>query len=159
MIIQEKNELFRSDYIGKRRALCLDYGDKRIGVAVSDIGWDIASPLIVLESNGVFQKLSKILNDYSIGIIIVGAPHSLSGANSGKQYEKVKKFTEKLEKIENNIDILYWDERLSSVAATRILVEAEMTHSNKKKNIDKIAASFILQGFLDYMRYKDKPLI
>ncbi len=151
MIIQDNIGCCSFECIGKSRALCLDYGDKRIGVALSDIGWNIASPLVVLDSHGVFPKLLKIIEENKVGVIVVGAPQSLAGGSSGKQHEKVKKFTEKLDELAKDIIIVFWDERYSSVAATRALVEAEMTHAKKKQYIDKVAASFILQGFLNYV--------
>ena len=157
MIVSDPKELCYIDYIGKCRVLCLDYGDKRVGVAISDINWRIASPLKVLESHGVYSDLFKLISEYSIGIVVVGAPKALNGGDSGKQFEKVKKFVEKLDELSNSksldIKIIYWDERLSSVAANRFLNESEMSISRKKKNIDKVAASFILQGFLDYIEY------
>lgn len=157
MIVFDSKELCYTDYIGKCRVLSIDYGDKRVGVAVSDINWRIASPLKVLESHGVYNELFQLILDYSIGIVVVGAPKALNGGESGKQFEKVKKFVEKLEELSVSksldIKIIYWDERLSSVAANRFLDESEMSISRKKKNIDKVAASFILQGFLDYVDF------
>lgn len=154
MIIDDPKELCYPDFIGKGRALCLDYGDKRIGVAVSDIDWIIASPLKVLQSHGCYPDIIKLVSDYSVEILVIGAPKPLSGGTSGKQFEKVKKFVTKLDEIfDSNIKIIYWDERLSSVAANRFLEESEMTLSNRKKNIDKVAASFILQGFLGYVTF------
>ncbi len=155
MIIDNPKELCYSDYIGNSRALCFDYGDKRVGVAVSDINWMIASPLKTLPSNGIFNSIFDIFREYRISVIIVGAPKTLSGISSGKQFEKVKKFTLKLEELINekalNLKIIYWDERFSSVAVNRYFNEAEMSISKRKDNIDKVAASFILQGFLDFV--------
>lgn len=155
MLIPDIKELNACDLIGKQRALCIDYGNKRVGIAISDISWKIASPFKVLESHGVFFNLFKIIEEYSVGLVVIGAPLSLNGGESGAQHEKVKKFTEKLisliEEKNLKIDVIFWDERLSSVAANRFLSESEMTFSSKRKNIDKVAASFILQGLLDYL--------
>jgi putative Holliday junction resolvase len=99
--------------------------------------------------------LFKIISEQSVKIIVVGAPIALNGGSSGKQFEKVKRFSERFNILldQNLLDvkILYWDERLSTVAANKILTEANMTFANKRKNIDKVAASFILQGFLNYV--------
>lgn len=155
MILSNIDELSFATLIGKCRALCLDYGDKRVGVAVSDINWQISSPLKVFESHGVYPNILKVVSEYDVGVVVVGSPVSLNGGNSGTQLEKVKKFVKKLEQLlPRDISIVYWDERLSSVAASRFLVEAEMSLSQKKKNIDKVAASFILHGFLDYVANK-----
>ncbi len=155
MIIDNPKELCYSDYVGNNRALCFDYGDKRVGVAVSDINWMIASPLKTFPSHGIFNNIFNIFNEYQIAVIIIGAPRTLSGISNGKQFEKVKKFTLKLEELINeralDLKIIYWDERFSSVAANRYLDEAEMSISKRKNNIDKIAASFILQGFLNFV--------
>ncbi len=153
MILSDPRELSISELKGHCRVLCLDYGDKRIGVAISDINWIIASPLKVLASHGVLKELIQTIDEQNVGVLVVGAPKSLSGGNSGKQFEKVKKFANKLDELLPNKKILFFDERLSSVAAKRFLDEAEMTRSKQKKTIDKVAASFFLQGFLDSLNY------
>jgi len=155
MIIDDPKELCYSDYIGHGRVLCFDYGDKRIGLAISDINWQISSPLKTLPSHGIFNNIFNIFKDYGVNVIIVGAPRTLSGVSSGKQFEKVKKFTLKLEELikkrELNLNIIYWDERFSSVAVNRYFDESKMSVLKRKNNIDKVAASFILQGFLDFV--------
>ena len=143
------NELCLNDLKGKCRALCIDYGDKRVGLAISDINWKIASPLIVLDSNGIYDRLLKIIIEQEVEVIIVGAPLALNGGTTGKQLEKVKKFTENLDKKVEK-PIIMWDERLSTYGADRLLTNACITQSKRKSYIDKIAASFILEGFLHY---------
>ena len=143
------NELCLNDLKGKCRALCIDYGDKRVGLAISDINWKIASPLIVLDSNGIYGRLLKIIIEQEVEVIIVGAPLALNGGTTGKQLEKVKKFTENLDKKVEK-PIIMWDERLSTYGADRLLTNACIPQSKRKSYIDKIAASFILEGFLHY---------
>ena len=143
------NELCLNDLKGKCRALCIDYGDKRVGLAISDINWKIASPLIVLDSHGIYDRLLKIIIEQEVGVIIVGAPLALNGGTTGKQLEKVKKFTENLDKKVEK-PIIMWDERLSTYGADRLLTNACIPQSKRKSCIDKIAASFILEGFLHY---------
>lgn len=150
VIVQKTSELCVSQYIGKGRALCVDYGDKRVGLAISDIDWRIASPLVVLESHGVFGKLKKIIEECFIVLIVVGEPKALCGGMLGLQNEKVKKFVKKLDELYSEIAIVSWDERMSTAAARRFVLQAELSHAKKKQNIDKIAASFILFGFLNY---------
>jgi putative Holliday junction resolvase len=156
-IIVNCRDLDYSSYVGKKRVLCVDYGEKRIGLAISDINWRIASPLRYLDNRGVYPSLFCVIEKQDIGVVIVGAPIALNGGNSGKQFEKIKTFTERFSELSAtgtfDIKILYWDERLSTVAANKILTEAKMTIANKRKNIDKVAASFILQGFLDYVEH------
>ena len=109
-MITGADELCLNDLKGKYRALCIDYGDKRVGVAISDINWKIASPLVILESHGVYNRLLEIINEQKVGVIVIGAPLALNGGTSGNQLEKVKKFVENLEKkIEK--PIIMWDER------------------------------------------------
>jgi putative Holliday junction resolvase len=150
-----RSELLKSR-VGKCRALGIDYGDKRIGIAVSDIGWNISSPLKVLDNHGAYQKLFQLVDEYMVGVIVIGMPVSLKGQVEGEQVIKVKKFAGKLgdllEDRSKNIELIGWDERMSSNAAHGILSECGASTTYRKHNIDKIAASFILQGFLDFMR-------
>lgn len=148
-MIKSANELCLNELKGRCRALCIDYGDKRIGVAISDINWEIASPLIVLESHGVYDRLLEIINEQEVGVIVVGAPLAINGDQGGKQLEKVKRFVENLGK-KVNLPIVMWDERLSTHGADRLLTNACITKSRRKTYIDKVAASFILEGFLHY---------
>ena len=151
MIIDAK-ELNISELKGKGRTLCIDYGDKRVGIAITDITWMIASPLTALESNGIYQKLIRIIEDYKVKVIIVGLPKALNGGASGKQLDKVKRFVTKLDVLCKGAYIILWDERQSTNGAIRILDKADISRSQYKTKIDKIAASFILEGFLDYCR-------
>ncbi|MDR1476459.1 MAG: Holliday junction resolvase RuvX [Holosporales bacterium] len=145
-----------SCYIGKSRVLCLDYGDRRIGVAISDIGWRIGSPVTVLDNHGAFRRLFHLIEIYEISIVILGFPVSLKGEKRGMQADKIKAFGQKLEKLieqqEADVRVLLWDERFSTQAAHRILSEIGASDSRKKKEIDKVAASFVLQGFLDWVK-------
>jgi putative Holliday junction resolvase len=144
------------EYVGKARVLGIDYGDKRIGVALSDIGWMIASPLLVLDNHGAIKRLCSIILENLVMVVVIGLPIGLDGHSAGPQIDKVKKFAEKLEESASldipYIKFLFQDERLSSVAANRLLSEAGINLSMRQKNVDKIAASFILQGFLDSNR-------
>ena len=148
-MIASANELCLNDLKGKCRALCVDYGEKRVGVAISDINWKIASPLLVLENHGVYSRLLEIINEQDVGVIVVGAPLALNGESGGKQLEKVQRFVDNLEK-KVNTPIVMWDERLSTHGADRVLTNACITKYKRRTYIDKIAASFILEGFLYY---------
>ena len=156
-MIIDAAELCVSNLTGQGRVLCIDYGDRRVGIALSDINWIISSPYTVLESNGIYPKLQTIIVEKSVVLIVVGLPHSLSGGCKGKQLEKVRKFVTKLETI-TETTITYWDERLSTVSASHFLDEANIKNRNKKVYIDKVAASLILTGFLDYCSLRTKQL-
>ena len=152
MIYSNWKDIDIKDTIKQGRALCLDYGLKRTGVAISDAGWEIATPIKVIETNLIIQKLNILFSEYNIGLIVIGVPVALNGGYNGTQHEIVNDFTNQLHEI-INLDILQYDERFSTVAASRILNEYEMTWHKKRSNIDKIAASFILQGLLDNINY------
>ena len=139
--------------IKQGRVLCLDYGLKRTGVAISDLGWEIATPIKVIDTKVLLQKLQTILNEYKVGLFVIGVPIALNGGINGAQHNIVNDFISKLNNT-INIDILQYDERLSTVAANRFLSESNMNWRKKKNNIDKIAASFILQGLLDAINYQ-----
>ncbi len=139
-------------------AVCLDYGNKRTGIAISDASWTVATPLKILETSKIYEGLSKILQQYKIGLIVIGIPVALNGGVHGKQHKIVNEFAQQLQKFlsENafNLPIMQYDERLSTVAASRALSNAEFSIKKKQKRIDKVAATFVLQGVLDRIGYK-----
>jgi putative Holliday junction resolvase len=153
------------------RSLGLDIGDKRTGVAVSDPGGILATPLTVLDStdeNALINEILEIVSQYEAESIVVGLPRRLNG-EVGKQANKVIDFANKLswqagQSGFNKLDVQLWDERLSTKAAQRLKLEAggkgRKLHSRAKRGtgshgssaksaVDSIAAAFILQGFLD----------
>ncbi len=153
-ILQDKNSFNINDYIGKKRILCIDYGDKRIGLAISDINWIISSPLSILENNNnIYLKLQTIIDEQSVGFILMGAPLNIKGNAEGEQIKKVKEFTDKLLcEIKGDINILFWDERMSTNGAMRYIHSEDVKNKKKKQIVDKVAASFILEGFLSMIR-------
>ncbi len=153
-MIVDARELCIGDLKGQCRALCVDYGDKRVGIAISDINWVIASPMVVLESHRVYQRLLQLVDEYKVGVVVVGVPKALNGGATGKQLEKVHKFVTKLNELSRNLRIVLWDERQSTNGAIRVLESAEVAKSKYKTKIDKIAACFILEGFLGYCNSK-----
>ncbi|GHT88700.1 putative pre-16S rRNA nuclease [Alphaproteobacteria bacterium] len=157
MLITDITDLRCAKYKRISRALAIDYGNKRIGLAISDINWIISSPLEVVETSKAFSEVLRIANENSVGLIVIGAPKPLNGGEGGLQYDKVKSFAGKLlnffEKKNMDINIVFWDERLSTVAANKTLLELEMNLTKRKQNLDKLAASFILQGLLNYTEF------
>lgn len=132
------------------RILGLDVGDKYIGVAVSDLLRFTAQGVTTIKRESKvkdFQAIEDLLKEYDIKTVVVGLPKNMNGT-LGPQSEKVIKFAEKI-KNKFKIDIIYIDERLTTVSAERILIESEVRRENRKKVIDKIAASYILQTYLD----------
>ncbi|HSH35864.1 Holliday junction resolvase RuvX [Schnuerera sp.] len=128
----------------------LDVGDKTIGVAISDPLLFTAQGLktIFRESNKKdIKQIEEIIKEYHITKIVVGLPKNMNNT-IGAQGEKVLDFVDKL-KNRVNIEIILEDERLTTVSAKRILLEGDVSRKNRKKVIDKVAATYILQNYLD----------
>lgn len=139
----------------KNRILCLDLGDKRIGVAVSDELKITAQENSVIERKNINSDLSTILNitkSFNVGEIVIGIPRNMNGS-LGPQAKKVFAFINKL-KSKTDIPIYQWDERLSSSAVEKVLIQAKVRRKKRKKVIDKMAAQYILQGYLDHKNYQ-----
>ena len=137
------------------RILGLDVGTKTIGVAVSDeMGWTGQGIATIRRTNirADLAELDKYLQQYAVEKIVVGVPRNMDGS-IGSAAEQVYSFIERLrEKFTLPVDT--WDERLSTVAAERVLLEADMSRGKRKKVIDKVASVLILQGYLDYLSMK-----
>lgn len=130
----------------------LDVGTKTIGVALSDeMGWT-AQGLETIAINEEkkrfgFQRIGEIIKEYDVQQIIVGLPKNMNNT-IGPRGEASQHFAEML--IDTfQLPVKLWDERLSTVAAERVLLEADVSRKKRKKVIDKLAATMILQGFLD----------
>ena len=132
------------------RILGLDIGDRTIGVSVSDPLSIIAQGVTTIRRKGEdndIEELLKICTQYNVELIVAGFPKNMNGT-IGPQAEKVLQFCEIIkEKI--NIEIKMWDERLTTVAANKAMLEANLSRSKRKKIVDKIASTYILQGYLD----------
>jgi putative Holliday junction resolvase len=132
------------------RILGLDVGDKRIGVAVSDpMGWTAQGLEVLMreDSGSDILRLKEIVKEYHVEAIVVGIPKNMDGT-LGEQAEKVHEYIEALKEA-LGLPMIPWDERLSTVAAERSLLEADMSRAKRKRVIDKVAAVLILQGYLD----------
>ena len=133
------------------RILCLDIGDVRIGVAVSDSMRMIASPVEVIKRVGFgpdVKRISALCQQYDTTLILSGLPLNMDGSE-GFQAQKVKLFCEQLEKA--GLTVYYQDERLTTVTAESALLEGNMHRAERKQNVDKVAAAVILQQWLDTM--------
>ncbi len=134
----------------KDRIMGLDVGDKTIGVAVSDLMGFTAQPITTVRrvsKKKDLEELVKIIKEKDVKKIVSGLPKNMNGS-IGPQGEKVVKFCELLEE-ETGLKVEYWDERLSTVAAERSLIEGDISRQKRKKVIDMLAAVIILQGYLD----------
>jgi putative Holliday junction resolvase len=132
------------------RVIGLDVGEKTIGVALSDpLGWT-AQGLKTIKRVGIKKDINEIINiisEYNVTKIVVGLPKNMNGT-LGPMGEKVMEFAEKL-KSKANLEIIFQDERLTTVAAEKMLISADVSRKKRKEVIDTVAATYILQSYLD----------
>jgi len=145
----DKDAFLKSIAKGKR-LLGLDIGEKTIGLALSDTELNIASADETIKRKK-FTKDAEILKskieEFDVGGLVIGLPLELNG-NEGKKCQSVRQFGRNFQKL-FEIPIFFQDERFSTVAAEETLLEADMSREKRKEVIDKVAASYILQNFLD----------
>ena len=128
----------------------LDFGDKTIGIAISDKTHTIATPVKTLKRKGIkkdIDELAKIFNEYNIGGVVLGLPINLDGKEN-ERTRKVRLFAKEINRI-TNINVAFHDERFSSDFIYKELRKGSMSREKIKKKINHLAASYILQGFLD----------
>ena len=133
------------------RALGLDAGNRTIGVAVSDLLGLTAQGVETIRRTTLekdIARLQELMSQYETKTLIMGYPKNMNGTE-GPRCEFVKELAEEIRRAEPETEIVFWDERLSTVAASRSLIEADISRKKRKKVIDKMAAVFILQGWLD----------
>lgn len=130
----------------------LDVGSKTVGVAVSDeLGWT-AQGLKTLKINEEkqefgFEEIGQLIKEYQIDTVVIGLPKNMNGT-IGPRGEASKQFASEIES-KFAVPTVLWDERLTTMAAERVLLEADVSRKKRKKVIDKMAAVMILQGYLD----------
>lgn len=138
------------------RIMGLDYGNKTVGVAISDPLLLTAQGKEIIRrerANKLRQTLARIetlILENEIELIVLGCPKNMDGSE-GDRVEKTKEFQEMIER-RTGVDVVLWDERLTTVAADRYMMEAGIRRENRGKYVDEIAAVFILQGYLDYRK-------
>lgn len=134
------------------RILGLDVGSKTVGVALSDeLGWT-AQGLKTLKINEEknefgFEEIGQIIKEYQVSEIVVGLPKNMNGT-IGPRGEASKHYAAEVER-RFSVPSVLWDERLTTIAAERVLLEADISRKKRKQVIDKMAAVMILQGYLD----------
>ncbi len=138
------------------RILGLDYGSVTVGVAVSDALLITAQPVEVIKRKSetklrqTLARLEEIIAEYEVDKIVLGYPKNMNNT-LGERVERTEEFKEKLEK-RTGLEVVLWDERLTTISAVEVLKEGGVRRENRKKYVDKIAAVFILQGYLDSLR-------
>lgn len=146
---------FKQQLPVKKAILGIDYGSKRMGLAVSDLSLMIATSYKILYRKELSQdiaELKKIISEKEIGAVVMGLPLQMNGVE-GAIAEEVRRFASILN--ENfNLPILLWDERLSSSAVENFLIkEVDLSRKKRAKVLDASAAAYILQGALDALKY------
>lgn len=132
------------------RIMGLDYGDKTIGVAISDeLQWTAQGKEVIRykTKDDALERIKVLTEEYAVVEIVVGLPKNMNGT-IGPSGENCLAFAESIRQI-LSLPVQMWDERLTTVSATRTLLEADVSRSKRKKVIDKMAAILILQGYLD----------
>ena len=135
------------------RIMGLDYGSVTVGVAVSDGLLLTAQPVEVIKRKSetklrqTLARIEQIVTEYQVERIVLGYPKNMNNTE-GERCEKTKEFAQMLER-RTGLSVVLWDERLTTVAAEQTLIESGVRRENRKQYVDKIAAVFILQGYLD----------
>jgi putative Holliday junction resolvase len=133
------------------RCLGVDLGEKRIGISLSDaLGWT-AGPLAALARVGWKKDLAalrSLILEHEVGRVVVGLPINMDGS-TGEMARRTQEFVERF-RLTVSIPVETWDERLTTVQAERILLEADLRRDKRRQVIDSMAACLILQGYLDY---------
>ena len=135
------------------RILGLDFGSKTVGVAVSDELMLTAQGLEIVRRQSpnklrqTLARIEQIVTEYQVERIVLGYPKNMNNTE-GERCEKTKEFAQMLER-RTGLSVVLWDERLTTVSAERVLMESGVRREERKRYIDKIAAVFILQGYLD----------
>ncbi|NNU91255.1 Holliday junction resolvase RuvX [Anoxybacillus sp. CHMUD] len=139
------------------RILGLDFGTKTLGVAVSDeLGWTAqgVETIRIDEENGEygFDRLRQLIEKYAVEEIVIGFPKNMNGT-IGPRGEATQRFAEQVKQT-FSLPVVLWDERLSTMAAERMLIAADVSRKKRKKVIDKMAAVMILQSYLDHKQLR-----
>lgn len=132
------------------RTLGIDYGERRIGLAISDPTGTVATPLRVIQvgaPNAVLKEIFACLAEYGVDRIVVGLPMRMDGS-MGPAAEKTRGFCEKLREV-TDVPVLSWDERFTTVTAQNALIEGGTRRNKRKQVVDKLAAQILLQHYLD----------
>ena len=138
------------DHPGRGRVLALDVGKRRIGLAISDALGITAQGLDTLQRTKIrddLSKLAKIAAEHAVELLLVGMPLHMSG-DEGRQAAYVREFAERL-KEHSGVPVLYWDERMTSVEAERVLKESGISIEKRARAVDRLAAVILLRSYLD----------
>jgi putative holliday junction resolvase len=141
---------------GAGRALAVDLGTRRIGVALGDPTGLIAAPLETIPFTGArraVERIAALCREHEVAVIVVGWPRNMDGSR-GPAATEAEAFAERL-RAAVDVPVELWDERLSTAAAERTLLEAGVRRDERRRTRDRVAAAVILQGYLDAHRVRD----
>lgn len=136
-----------------QRLIGVDLGSKTIGLALSDVSLSIASPLETIRRTKFTadaERLIALAKQHDAGALVFGLPLNMDGTE-GPRCQSTRAFIRNLEKL-TDLPIAFWDERLSTMAVTRTLLDADASRARRAELVDKMAAAYILQGALDRLR-------
>lgn len=136
------------------RLLGLDLGEKTIGLALSDTLLSVATPLETLKRSKFSanaEELRRLIKAHGVGGLVVGLPLNMDGSE-GPSAQSARAFARNFAAL-SDVAIVFWDERLSTAAVTRTLLEADSSRKRRSEVVDKMAAAYILQGALDRLRH------
>ena len=149
MLLKNQTE-FTATLAVEARILGLDVGETTIGIAISDLRRRVATPLATIERKKFSQdiaKMKELVSNHAITGLVIGLPLNMDGSE-GRRTQSTRTFVSNLAK-QIALPLLFWDERMSTMAVERMMIAADMSRQRRAKLVDKLAASYILQGYLD----------
>ncbi len=138
------------------RKMSLDVGTRTIGIAVSDLMGMIANGVETIRRTSEkkdYERIAQLIKEHEVDTLVVGYPKNMNGT-IGERAQACEAMAHKLEDMFPEVKVVLWDERLSTVAAEKVLVDADMRRNKRKKIIDMMAAVVILQNYLDSKAFK-----
>jgi putative holliday junction resolvase len=155
MLIENQEE-FTRNLPREGRILGLDVGETTIGLALSDVRRAIATPLSTIERSKFskdIEKLKTIISTHKISALVIGYPINMDGSK-GPRTQSTRSFVANISK-HFELPMLLWDERLSTMVVERMMIEADMSRQRRAELVDKLAAGYMLQGYLDNAKNTD----
>lgn len=140
------------------RAMSLDVGTRTIGIAVSDLMGMIANGVETIRRTSPerdYARIGELIKEREVDTLVVGYPKNMNGT-IGERAQACEAMAKKLEQLFPKVKVVLWDERLSTVAAEKVLVDADMRRKKRKQVIDMMAAVVILQNYLDSVQFKQR---
>ncbi|MCF4166289.1 Holliday junction resolvase RuvX [Zavarzinia compransoris] len=147
---QLENDAFDRALPPMTRLLGVDLGTKTIGLALSDISRTVASPLETIRRVKFtvdVERFFALIDEHGVTGVVLGLPMNMDGT-AGPRVQATRAFAREVLK-RRDLNLTFWDERLSTAAVTRMMIEADMTRARRAELVDKLAATYILQGYLD----------